>query len=157
MTDARWFEIDADIAAAIGHFEKSVALHDKGGFDDPGINGYQAEMALMHALQSAHTSLEAGLVRILEILGEERPVGDAWHTDLIRRAGAALPGRRPPILGALIARAANETRKFRHRATHNYDSFEVQETSATIEAAKALVQGLAGEIAAFKAAIDPER
>ena len=57
----------------------------------------------------------------------------------------------------MIARAANETRKFRHRATHNYDSFEVQETSATIEAAKALAQGLAAEIAAFKAAIDPDR
>ena len=155
MSDARWFEVDADIAAAIGHFEKSVALYDKGGFDDPGINGYQAEMALMHALQSAHTSLEAGLVRIMEILGEERPVGEAWHSDLIRRAGAALPGRRPPIFGTAIARAANETRRFHHRATHNYDSFEVQETSGTIEAAKTLAQGLAAEVAAFKAAIDP--
>ena len=35
--------------------------------------------------------------------------------------------------------------------------FELQETSATIEAAKALAKGLAAEIAAFKAAIDPER
>ncbi len=155
MSDARWFEVDADIAAAIRHFKKSVELYDKGGFDDPGINGYQAEMALMHALQSAHTSLEAGLVRILEILGEEKPVGEGWHSDLIRRVGATLPGRRPPILGAAIAKAANETRKFRHRATHNYDSFEVQETSATIDAAKALTLGLAAEIAAFKAAIDP--
>ncbi len=155
MSDARWFEVEADIAAAISHFEKSVALYDKGGFDDPGINGYQAEMALMHALQSAHTSLEAGLVRIMEILGEERPVGESWHSDLIRRAGSTLPGKRPAILGPAITRAANETRRFRHRATHNYDSFEVQETSGTIEAAKALAHGLAAEIAAFKAAIDP--
>jgi len=83
-------------------------------------------------------------------------VGDAWHADLIRRVGVPLPGRRPAIFGAVLARAANETRKFRHRATHNYDSFEVQKTSATIEAAKALAKGLAAEIAAFKAAIDPE-
>mgnify|MGYP006293782689 CR=1 FL=1 len=157
MSDARWIEVDADIATAIGHFEKSVALYYKGGFDDPGLSGYQAEMALMHALQSAHTSLEGGLLRILEILGEERPVGSGWHADLIRRAGTNLPDRRPAILSAAIVKAANQTRRFRHRATHNYDSFEVQETSATIEAAKLLAHGLAAEIAAFRASVDPRK
>lgn len=112
-------------------------------------------MALMHALRSAHTSLESALVRILEILGEERPVGENWHADLIRRVAASLPGRRPPILGSLLAEAANETRKFRHRATHNYDSFDMQGASRTIEAAGALTDGLAAEMLAFKRIIDP--
>jgi hypothetical protein len=133
VSDARWFEVDLDIRAAVDHFEKSIVLHQKGGFDDSGIDGYRAEMALMHALQSAHTSLESGLLRILEILGEERPVGENWY----------------------LADAANETRRFRHRAMHNYDSFEVQQSSRTIEAAKALAGGLAAEILAFKTTIDP--
>jgi hypothetical protein len=81
VSDARWFEVYADIEAAIDHFQKSIMLHQKGGFDAPGIDGYQAEMALMHALQSAHTSLESGLLRILEILGEERePVKTGMRT-----------------------------------------------------------------------------
>ena len=42
------------------------------------------------------------------------------------------------------------------RITRHQVHFEVQETSATIEAAKALAKGLAAEIAAFKAAIDPD-
>jgi hypothetical protein len=155
VSDARWFEADLDVRAAVDHFEKSIRLHEKGRFDDPGLEGYQAEMALMHALQSAHTSLESGLLRILEILGEERPTGENWHADLIRRVATPFPGKRPRILGSALAKAANETRRFRHRAMHNYDSFDVRESSRTIEAAKVLAIGLAAEILAFKTAIDP--
>jgi len=155
MSDARWFEVEANVDAAIRHFRQSVELYRKGGFDAPGLDGYQAEMALMHALQSAHTSLEAGFLRILEMLGEERPVGENWHADLISRVAAALPGRRPAIITTQIAEAATETRRFRHRATHNYDSFRVGEVSRTIEAAAALAGGLEADILAFRNIIDP--
>src|SRR5688572_5322996 len=111
-------------------------------------------MALMHSLQSAHTSLEAGLLRILEMLGEERPVGEDWHRALVTRVGMALSGLRPAILGASLARAADETRRFRHRATHNYDSFDIGEIGRTIEAAKLLAARLREDVAAFKDAID---
>ena len=30
MSDARWFEVDLDIRAAVDHFEKSIVLHQKG-------------------------------------------------------------------------------------------------------------------------------
>jgi hypothetical protein len=155
MSDARWFEVSADIEAAVRHFQQSVELYRKGGFEAPGLDGYQAEMALMHALQSAHTSLEGGLLRILEMLGEERPVGENWHADLITRVAAALPGRRPAIIGTPLAQAATETRRFRHRATHNYDSFRVHEATRTIEAAATLASGLQAEILAFRSIIDP--
>jgi len=42
VSDAKWFEVDADIEAAINHFQKSITLHQKGGFDAPGIDGYQS-------------------------------------------------------------------------------------------------------------------
>lgn len=155
MSDARWFEVQADVEAAIRHFQRSVDLYRKGGFDAPGIDGYQAEMALMHALQSAHTSLEGSFLRILEMLGEERPVGENWHADLIARVAAVLPGRRPAIISTRIAEAATETRRFRHRATHNYDSFRVQEVFRTIEAAATLARGLQADILVFRNIIDP--
>jgi hypothetical protein len=155
MTDARWFEVDSDIEAAVRHFQRSIELHRRGGFDAAGLDGYQAEMALMHALQSAHTSLEGAFLRILEMLGEERPVGENWHADLITRVSAALPDRRPAIIGKSLAEAASETRRFRHRATHTYDSFRVEEATRTIEAAAILATRLQAEILAFKAIIDP--
>ena len=154
MTDGRWFDVDADIRAAVDHFQRSVALHGQGGFDTAGLEGYKAQMALMHSLQSGHTSLEGALVRILEMLGEERPVGDNWHADLIRRSAAPMPNSRPAILSESLALAADETRRFRHIATRNYDNFRVEAALPTVEAARLLADGLAAEIAAFKDVID---
>jgi hypothetical protein len=155
VTDGRWFDVDADVRAAVAHFRQSVALHEEGGFDAPGLAGYRAQMALMHSLQSGHTSLEGALLRILEMLGEERPVGETWHADLIRRASAPMPNSRPAILSPTLAQAADETRRFRHIATHNYDSFRVDAAKPTIDAARLLADGLIGEIATFKGKIDP--
>lgn len=155
MSDGRWFETDADIETAVRHFRQSVALYREGGFDAPGLAGYRATMALMHALQAAHTSLESALVRILDMLGEERPIGENWHADLIKRVAASLPGGRPAILSARLAMAADETRRFRHRATHTYDDFQAGEAAPAIEAAEMLADELQAEIRAFKETIDP--
>jgi hypothetical protein len=154
VSDGRWFDIDADVRAAVDHFRRSVELHEQGGFDAPDLAGYKAQMALMHSLQSGHTSLEGALVRILEMLGEERPTGDNWHADLIRRAAAPISGR-PAILSESVAKAADETRRFRHIATHNYDNFRVESATPTIEAARQLVAAFAAEILAFKNVMDP--
>ena len=108
-----------------------------------------------HALQSAHTSLESALVRILDMLGEERSIGDNWPVDLIRRVAASLPGRHPAILSARLADAADETRRFRHRATHTYGDFRAPDAAPTIEAAAALAKELEAKIRTFKGIIDP--
>jgi hypothetical protein len=155
MSDARWFDVDRDVDAAVLHFRGAIDLYNMGGFDAAGLQGYQASMALMHALQSAYTSLEAALLRILAMLGEEKPVGDNWYADLIRRAAATLPGRRPAILDASLTAAADETRRFRHRAMHTYDSFEAGEVAPTVAAAKLLGDGLRQAVLTFRNAIDP--
>jgi hypothetical protein len=154
VTDGRWYDIDADIRAAVDHFRRSVELYDEGGFDASGLEGYKAQMALMHSLQSGRTSLEGALLRILQMLGEERPLGDTWYVDLIRRAAAPMPGR-PAVLSESSAQAADETRRFRHIATHNYENFRFDLAKPTIEAAKRLADGLETEILAFKRRIDP--
>jgi hypothetical protein len=95
------------------------------------------------------------LLRILEMLSEERPVGEDWHMALIRRVATVLPGRRPSILSMELADAADETRRFRHRAVHNYDSFRVAEIGQTIRSAELLASRLKAEIQAFGQAVDP--
>jgi hypothetical protein len=155
VTDGRWFDVDADIRAAVEHFRRSVELDREGGFDAPGLEGYKTEMALMHSLQSGDTSLEGALSRILKMVGEDLPVGETWHADLIRRAAAPMPGGRPAILSRELAVAADETRRFRHIATHNYDNFRYDAAGPTIRAAAVLAERLSKEISAFKARIDP--
>jgi hypothetical protein len=155
VSDGRWFEVDRDIDAAVRHFRQAVALYGEGGFDASGLAGYRATMAIMHALQSVHTSLESALVRILEMLGEEPPLGENWHRDLIKRVAAARPLARPAVLPERLAKAADETRRSRRRATHNYDDFEVDEAAPAIEAATLLANEIQAAIGRFKDIIDP--
>ncbi len=118
MSDARWFEITADIESAVVHFGRAVEIFAAGGFGDDSLDSYKARMALLHAMQSGHISLESALLRVLNLLGEEEPSGRDWHADLIRRAAVAGDAR-PAILPGEIAAAATETRRFRHVATRS--------------------------------------
>lgn len=158
MTDARWIEVEDDIDAACRHFGNAAKLYDEGGFDADGLSGYKARMALLHSMQSGHTSLEGALKRILEVLGEEAPAGDQSHADLIKRVARAIssPGHvRPAILQEAIARDVDEARRFRHRATHDYDNFDPTLAAPSIEAARRLSTALKPCIAKFRNTIDP--
>lgn len=158
MTDARWIEVEDDLNSACRHFGNAAQLYDEGGFDADDITGYRATMAFLHAMQSAHNSLEGALRRILEILGEEVPVGENSHADLVRRVSREVktPGHvRPAILPPEVARDVDETRRFRHRATHNYDNFDPTLAVASIEAARRLATELKPCVLAFRDKVDP--
>jgi hypothetical protein len=100
------------------------------------------------------TSLESALLRILDLIDEPRPRGDAWHADLISRAASAV-GNRPAILPPAQAAAADETRMFRVRATRAYDNFDPERITSTVEAADDLARNLDDVITRFRPAIDP--
>lgn len=128
------------------------------GFDEPDLDGYRARMGLQHAMQAGYTSLEGGLHRILDILGEDGPTGPNSHADLIRRTSRPvdLPNRsRPAILTREVAADADETRRFRHRAAHDYDNFLPERAAPSIDAARRLAQTLAPCIRLFRDRIDP--
>lgn len=157
MTDARWLDVESDIAAAVRHFQSACDLHEAGGFDAEGLAGYRAQMALMHSLQSAHTSAEAGLLRLMRLLDEEIPQGEDWHYKLIERLRNAVVGdhERPAVLPDAVAKDLHETRVFRHRATHSYGEFDVSRAGPLLAAAGRLVTSFPNAIEAFKCIIDP--
>lgn len=158
MSDARWIEVEDDLDSACRHFENATKIYEEGGFDSPGLPGYKTRMALLHAMQSAHTSLEAALRRILAILGEEPPAGEQAPADLVKRVAKIItvPGHeRPAILPPDVARDVDQTRRFRHRATHDYDNFDPGLAVPSLEAAGRLVKSLKPTIATFKQIIDP--
>jgi hypothetical protein len=158
VTDARWIDVEDDVAAAACHFHNAGRLFDAGGFDDDDLKGYRARMALQHAMQAAHTSLEAALTRILDILGEDAPTGPSSHADFVRRVAKSLdlPDRkRPAILPHTLVVDVDETRRSRHRATHDYNNFMPHLASPSIEAAKRIAISLPDCIRDFKDAVDP--
>lgn len=159
MSDPRWIDVHDDAALAAEHFRFAVALFEAGGFEDGGLEGYRARMAFMHAVQSGHTTLEGLLLRILDVLKEERPTGDKWHRDLIRRVCRDIAGSqaRPPILSEFLCEAIDETRRFRNLAVHNYDGFRADKASATVAAASLIAELLVAEITSFKEVADADR
>ncbi len=154
MTDARWIAIEDDFQAACTHFSGAARLFDAGGFDESGIEGYKASMAFMHAMQSGHTSLESGLLRILTLLGEEHPQGPFWHRDLLRQVCRPVEGR-GVLLPPDVCKHADETRGFRNVATRSYDSFEVAGADVAVGSAAVLAERLVDCLRDLRDQIDP--
>jgi len=151
MTDARWSEVDDAVASAVRHFSGAVTIYPRLATAE---DRYFAEMAFLHAMLAGQTSLEAALLRILDLLAEAPPTGVRWHADLIARATRRL-GERPPILTGEAAAAAGETRRFRSVAAHAYDNFDETRAAKAVESAASLASLLASEIARFRQAIEP--
>jgi hypothetical protein len=154
MSDARWFEIDTAIEAAIRHFTWAQSFYAKIPATNAVEDRHLVEMAFMHAMQSGHTSLETALLRILDLCDEAPPAGATWHADLIRRAANPVAGR-PAILSGNVKQAADLTRRFRNLAVHAYDTFDYTQATEAVENASVLVSLLPSEIARFRQAIDP--
>jgi hypothetical protein len=155
VSDERWIEIERDTGSAVTHFSRAGQIAGDTAFLAEDLAGYMAQMAFMHAMQSAHTSLESALTRILRLLGEALPTGESWHADLIQRVAVGLASR-PAILPPALAEAADETRRFRNRAVRAYDNFESDRATPAIQAAALLAAGLPGAIVAFRQVIDAD-
>lgn len=158
MSDARWADVESDIVAVALHFGNAMELYSRGGFNiENHLERYARAYALMHAMQSGHTSAEAAMRRILDILREDRPTGEDWHKALIARLAKPLTGEhaRPALLPHEVATDLYETLGFRHRAMHSYGDFDVSKAAPAIEAAARLKDSLAAAVASFRAAVDP--
>lgn len=95
MSDARWTDVDKDLDYALMHLGMAIRLFEAAGFDAPDLDGYRNSSAFMHAMGAGYTSIENALLRVLDILGETPPSGEAWHKDLIDRLSRPLTGRTP--------------------------------------------------------------
>jgi hypothetical protein len=158
MSDARWMEVEVDLQSALLHFDMAVKIFNAGGFDAPDPEGYTRSAAFMHAMQSAHTSAEQALVRVLDILGEEKPTGEQWHKDLISRLSRPLAGQaaRPALFSGETAKDIDETRRFRNLAVRSYNSFEAVRAAPAVAAAKRLLVSLGPAFSEFKSAVDSD-
>jgi hypothetical protein len=146
VSDARWIEIDKAVASAVDNLTQGLAFARHPDFHGSDLIGSALRMGFMHAIQVGQTSLE----------NATRPGGDSWHADLIARVARGTVDR-PAILPPELPASADETRRFRNRATRAYDNFDADRSTPTIGAAASLAKHLPDAIAAFRAMIDPQR
>ena len=156
MSAAAWRDIEADLESMATHFRSAVAIHERNAYDAPGLDGYMASMAMLHAMQSGYTSAEAAMVRLLDLLEEDRPVGPDWHQVLIRRLSQPLEGElaRPALLSEGLALAMQNARGFRHVAMHVYERIDVDRFPAAVEAASLIVDELPAAVQRFRSLVD---
>ena len=133
MSDARWIEIDEDVASGVRHLGRAVEIFAQGGLAGEDLASSTNRMAFMQAMQAGHTSLESAIERIR----------------LLRAQSTS------PILGPALADAIDETRRFRHVARKTYDDFAVERAGPAVEAARLVHHEIAAAIAAFRNAIEP--
>jgi len=152
---SRWLLVKRDFDSAAKHFAMARRLHDE-RLPDLDIGDYVVGNAFMHAVQSGHTSLESGLLKIFKIIGEASPKesADNWHEAAVFQACEAVDGR-PPIIPADLQGAVDETRRARNVSVRGYDGFDLSRTGATAEAAECLAKALPGVLEGFVQAIDP--
>jgi hypothetical protein len=158
MSSASWQDVDADLDSMAEHFRNAAAIHERGAFDDEGLDGYIASMAFLHSMQCGYASAEAALLRILDAIEEDRPTGADWHQVLIRRWSMPIPEgefARPALLGRRLADAMQELRGFRHMAIHIYERIYPERFPAAVAAASRVVTELPEAVRNFRDAIDP--
>jgi hypothetical protein len=152
MNDAVWKLVEEAFEAARRHFELAVALYDKDTMTGTSNDAYYASMAFMHGMFAAHSSVETGLERILDLYEETVPVGKTSHLDILKVAAMATP-LRPPILDAATFTLLNETRRFRHVAAHSYADFEPAKADPSVAAARTLAATLPTVFSRFRTAV----
>jgi hypothetical protein len=155
MSDDRWIDIFADIESAASHFRNSVTLFRMGGFNGESIEVYRNQMAFMHAMSSGYTSLEAGLERIMELVGEDKPTGSDYHAAILRRISKPIPNKRPAVIPDVsLWKAIDEARRFRHVARKSYDSLDIERAKPAAEAAEVIFRQIKNAISEFREMID---
>ncbi|SFC50229.1 hypothetical protein SAMN05428997_107170 [Bosea sp. CRIB-10] len=156
MMAERWGDIRADIAAAKRHFAAAERIGRQEAIDTATDAGYDAAMALQHAMLAGYTSFELALRRILALLDEDAPVGPDWHAALIRRVSTPIANARPAIISPKLAGDAAELMRFRHVAMHSYDNFDFERARTAVAAAGRFLARIDDDLATFRAAIDPD-
>jgi len=155
VSDDRWIEVQGDFQSAQRHFETAQRLYVRGSETDDEDQEQVFALAFMHAMQAGYTSLEAGMVRIMTMVHEDVPEGEQWHADVVRRMSQAIDGKRPALLGSGLSPAVNETRRFRHVATHTYDDFNWADAKRPVEAARLIAASLMSVFREFQQKLDP--
>ncbi|MDI4239444.1 hypothetical protein AAFX91_17405 [Bradyrhizobium sp. 31Argb] len=159
MSDSRWTDVDRDIDDALRHLGMALRIFDAGGFDAPDLEGYKSSTSFMHAMATGYTSVENAVKRILDILGETPPSGEAWHRDLLERVARPMPGTnaRPALFDEEMRRDLLECLRMRHRVRHSdYDEFVPTKAEPTVDAVRRVIKRIKQTIAQFRKKIDPD-
>ena len=152
-----WGDIERDVADARRHFGRARQMFERLRGQGATDEYYFQTGAFMHAMLAGYTSFEAGMKRLMALLGEPLPTGADWHGTLLRRLAEPVREMRPAVIDdARLLVALNGLRGFRHVAAHAYDLFDEDRAEVTVAQALLSESSIESALARFRAAIDPD-
>lgn len=144
-----WADIEELQNSAIEHFRNAVEDYAEGEAAHSMRRRRQLSASVQHEMVAGHTSVEALLRRLLDGVGEPNPQGSDWHAALLRQV-CAPTDRRPAILPPDLCADLDITRRFRHRALHGYDHFDLEAAQPAVAAAARVAEALPTAFDAFR-------
>jgi len=90
-------------------------LRDGSVPDDPHVLAFVAITLVQY-----YNAFEDGLQRVARCFEGRLPDGEAWHSELLRRATLELSGVRPAVIDRALFEDAREMMRFRHFLRHAY-------------------------------------
>ena len=157
MMAARWADVDRSLASSQRHFAMAIEGFAAARSAPNDKERYFRRAAFMHAMLAGYTSFENAMKDLTGLIEEPLPAGHDWHRALVDRLAAPVPGQRPAVLDdENLIMAGDALRGFRHVAAHAYDRFDEDRAAVAVRKAEVFVDAIAGTIARFRAAIDPD-
>ena len=157
MMAVLWEDIERDVADSLRHFGKARQMFERLRGQSATEEYYFQTGAFMHAMLAGYTSFEAGMTRLMALLGEPLPTGADRHSTLPRRLAEPVREMRPAIIDDRdVLVALNGLRGFRHVAAHAYDLFDEHRAEVTVVQARRFATSIGPALARFRAVIDPD-
>ncbi len=105
----------AEIERIVDRIERGLRAREKKADDDDLLID---SVALN--LHDFYTGLERIFMHIASSLDQTVPSGADWHRELLKQMTVEIPGLRPAVLNADLARQIDELLRFRHGVRHVY-------------------------------------
>jgi hypothetical protein len=147
---ALWADIARDLDAAAENAAAAVR-RDRSLADPEAVTDVEArrdrEVAIGVMLHNCYGALESALERLIQAMDGSLPVAPAYHSELVRRAAAPVPGLRPPMISPETASRLDRLRAFRHAFRHAYGGYDYSRAAENVQLA-------AGAVALFRRDIE---
>ena len=119
----------------------------------------QPELAAVgYYLHGFYTGFESIIERIVDRLGESKPTGPNWHTELLDQTTEPAPGLRPAVIDKRSRQRIEAYRRFRHFFRHAYSvPLEWSRMEAEAAGAADLLDELRSQLTVFFDRLQSER
>ncbi len=149
---ALWSDIDRDLGVAETNAaqagERAASLRS-GSAALSADSVLDREYAIGVMLHNAYGAMESALERLILAVDGGLPTGPGDHTDLLRRAGAPIPGLRPEMITAETEALLQRLRAFRHVFRHAYGTYDYERAEQNVAVAATATARLRCELAGF--------